>query len=178
MFAAAGAAKPSNASPVFYDFTIDIVSGPLIGQTLNGSFSFDESVLTGPTLLFNLFEPLGILETFELSFGGHSFDTSNAAMTFLILSGGEIERFLLAGAPSSYRQIRADDGLADFSITSDNVCNTSLSLCPFTYDLPDSTLFKGTFDFARRVVAMPEPWTLGMFALGLAGLGLARRRHA
>lgn len=173
-------AERAAAAPVFYDFSIDIVSGPLVGDTLAGSFSIDDSVLSGSGFLFNLFAPLGVLESFSLSFGGFDFDTSNAAMTLLAFTDSEIDRFLLSGAPSGYDRIMSNDGLADFSIISDDECDPSMVNCPFSYDLPTSAIFKGTFDFQRRseIVAMPEPWSATLFALALAMFVVASCRPA
>jgi hypothetical protein len=185
LFAVVAGADRAAATPVFYDFSIDVVSGPLVGDTLAGSFSIDDSVLTGTDFLFNLFQPLGVLESFSLSFGGFDFDTSNAAMTLLSIIDGEIDRFLLTGAPSGYNRITSTDGLADFSIISDEECGATSTLnCPFSYDLPTSTIFQGTFDFERRadIVAMSEPWSVAVFGAGLALLGVMSyrpsRRHA
>jgi hypothetical protein len=40
----------AHAAAVFYDFTAIPTDGPLLGHTLLGSFSIDNSLLSGPSL--------------------------------------------------------------------------------------------------------------------------------
>lgn len=170
ILAIVGTSNNAWSTPVFYDFSVEVQDGVLSGQTLTGSFSLDESVIAGTGFLFD-FDGLGVLDSFDLSFGGFDFDASNADLTLLAFTNGEIDRFLAAGAPSGFNRIMVSDDQADFSIVSDGECPGN---CPFLYDLDDSTSIAtgSPFSFQRRI---PEPATLELLLLA-AAMALQMRR--
>lgn len=79
--------------PVAYDFTVMVTEGSLAGNTFNGSFSYDDSTLSGVGV-----EEIGIDEglTVNMTFLGQDYaetaDTGYPEFPKLIFEAGEIQR--------------------------------------------------------------------------------------
>lgn len=84
---------PVQALPVTYDFTVVVTQGSLAGNTFNGSFSYDDSTLSGVGV-----EEIGVVDglTITMTFFGQDYletaDIDYPAFPKLIFDEGEIQR--------------------------------------------------------------------------------------
>src|SRR5262249_22096588 len=155
----------AHASEIIYNFHVSLTAGPSSGQTLNGSFSFDSALLSGP----NLDDLNGLhLQSFDLSFAGHTFNTSDSDAWILSFSNGQLTDFRIGAFVTALNQIFDLANAPDFYIA-DNM---------FTgYDPVSKTLSTGGVVLDPPLVSgVPEPSTALMLVAGLIAAGLRRRR--
>ena len=85
--------RPVQALPVTYDFTVVVTQGSLAGNTFNGSFSYDDALLSGVGA-----EEIGIADglTVNMNFLGQDYaesaDTDYPNFPKLIFENGEIQQ--------------------------------------------------------------------------------------
>lgn len=174
MFAVAAAAfsfaPATQATPVKYDFTVNVATGPLFGTTANGSFSFDSSsVVRGGTN-----NAIGLLDALDFKFNGITYDAGTANTGFLSFdAAGNLTNILFGSNCSATRC----DLPPDASWQARSGFFSYGALDGFGRFRPGTGLL--SFSLATGPVSVPEPGTLGLFGLGALLLGLfvsARRR--
>jgi hypothetical protein len=147
----------SQAAIVSYSLSGTVDSGPLLNQPYSGTFSFDDSLLTG---IGSEFLPV---PTVTVDFGG-TYTQSDAA------------------SPPEVAFLDGDLLGLSFSV---NTSNLDFSFVPgffdvseayFTYQTPQGA-GAGNIIYAP-VTAVPESSSvLGILALGICGLGTLLKRH-
>lgn len=178
----------AQASPVDYDFAVNVTSGPLLGTpTSSGSFSYDtSSIVTGGYIT-----QVGLLTALHFSFNGIGYNASTANTGYLGFdSTGNLTSFVIGSncgynEAVGYETCTVQAGSDQWSIATVNGFLGSA----FTYSTSNSPSSSdgfayGTVSFSQvdapPVASVPEPDTLGMFGFGalLLGVFVRRRRHA
>lgn len=156
----------AQATPVNYNFTVDVTTGPLAGSVENGSFSYDSNSVVPDG--FN--SASGLLTAFNFMFNGMTYDagTANTGLLGFDSSGSLSSFFISSSCP-----------LCAFAPGTDNFTLTESPTDGFVYSTAtfDSYAY-GDVTYALAGVAVPEPGALGLFGFGLLLLGgvAARRR--
>ncbi len=141
------------------------------GQTASGSFSFDNSLAPpGGGQIFNTTTGLGA-SSLLLVWAGTTWTRANAdAYRLIFNASGNLTGWGIEGVPLG--------GMTNF-IFPDFDVNT-LSGIPssfdFSYDYA-GRIFDGTLQTATVRTTVPEPATLALLGISLAGLGFSRRRR-
>lgn len=165
--AAAVFAPAAMATPVTYNFTVNVNNGPLAGTVENGTFTYDSSSVVPGSVNYSA----GLFTAFAFTFNGTTYNAGTANTGFLYFDGaGNLTSFAfgnncVAGSCSVYGgtdQWYAQPGTGGFVYST-----------PAFGDYAD-----GNVSFA--LVAVPEPGALGLFGFGLLLLSglVARRRLA
>lgn len=154
------------ATPIAYNFTVNVASGPLSGTTENGSFSFDSGSIVDGT--FN--EATGLLTALDFTFNGTTYNAGTANTGSLQFdSAGNLTGFMFGND--------CDAGVCQM-VWGSNDWFASSRLNGFWYSTPTSGIpSRGNVTSARAVsasvpVPVPEPDTLSLFGLGALMLGL------
>lgn len=166
IFAAAAAAFSfaplTEATPVNYDFTVNVSTGPLFGTAANGSFSYDSSsIVPGGTN-----SAIGLLTALDFTFNGITYDAATANTGFLSFDAARNLTNILFGSnctttncslpPTASWQSRS-------GVFSYGALNASGHYRPGTGLL--------SYSLAAGPVSVPEPGALGLFGLGALMLG-------
>lgn len=162
--AAIAFASTAQATPITYNFMVDVTSGPLLGDTESGSFTFDSSsVIPGG---FN--SASGLLTAFDFTFNGITYNagTANTGLLGFDLAG-DLTYFLIS---SSCPLCTFAPGTENFTLTP-GVNGFVYSTATF-----DSYAF-GDVTYALASVPVPEPGTLVLYGFGLLLLGVTTRRR-
>ena len=148
------AAPTTEAATVRYTFSGIVDSGSLAGETFSGELQFDNSGLThtGTESV-----PLSF---FSLNFLATAFDLTNADNT-------PTAEFLNGGFLGFSYSVSAFDPLFAFIPSSFGL---ALDQPYFSYNPVSGGAGFGSLNL------IPEPMSLALFSLGLAGMGLVRRR--
>lgn len=160
-------ATAAQATPINYDFTVDVTTGPLSGTTANGSFSYDSSSITPGA--YNL--AMGLLTAFDFTFNGIAYGAATANTGWLAFdAAGNLNDFAFGNS--------CGPGSCGITISlNDWFVSTGF----FGYGLPAfSGIGEGGVTYALAPVNVPEPGTPGLFGLGalvMIGLLVGRRRR-
>lgn len=90
---AAIATSQAHASTVIYDFTVNVTQGSLAGQTFDGTFSYDDSTLSGTGV-----EELGVEQGLKvcMNYAGRNYsetdDTSYPTFPKIVFENGKIKQ--------------------------------------------------------------------------------------
>ena len=161
-FVAGISVKPANATLITYNVSVaSITGGPFDGQSLTGSFSFDDSIIpaggTGDVVFV-------VLPDLLVQFGTLTFDETSAGAAALNFLGGTLTSFLIGGNANGPNQL--GDHIDDF-LLSPHVFIYTTSAGDIGHDTSPGGI---SFSLAQ----VPEPGTLALLGVGLLGL-LARR---
>ncbi|HEV7123682.1 MAG TPA: PEP-CTERM sorting domain-containing protein [Rhodanobacter sp.] len=156
----------AEATPVNYNFTVNVTSGELAGNVEHGSFSYDSSSIVPGD--FN--SASGLLTALDFTFDGTAYDASTANTGLLGFdSAGNLTSFLISSSCP----------LCTFAPGTDNFTITAFPMDGFVYSTAASDNFGyGDVTYALAGVSVPEPGTFGLFGFGLLLLGgVAMRRR-
>ena len=179
---AAGVMAPTTAlaAPVFitYPFEVTATSGPLAGVTAAGTFTYDTAITpTGGGQLL----AVGLLSDLNFTWDSITYNASTANTGWLYL--GSAGNFLAGGFGTNC--IAGGCGVDAF--TDQWAFGDVFGKVDFDYATPSSFGYPGTgvignptctsLSGAPVPCSLPEPATLALFGVGLAGIGLARRKR-
>ena len=175
-------AMAADAVPVTVDFTVtsNDVSNPSWERGVMGTgyFTFDDGLMpvSGNGLVGN---PILGLPTLDLFFNwfGVSFDETTAKIATLSFTDGVLSNWTIGGNYSP-----ATCGFLRYACTSSGGSAPDFDALgsgglAFT-DAQRAGLAYGPVQWSVRPTAVPEPSTLALFGLGIAGLAIVRRRRA
>jgi len=163
-----GACAAASATTITYDFTVTATTGPLAGDTANGSFSFNSSVIPVGGGEVGL---TGLLTSLTFTWDGIAYNASTANTGYLHFNGSGALTDACFGNNASPDACQANQGTEQWVV---NLGNSF-----FGYSVPqpgnnNPTAWIGTASFSRARV--PEPATLALLGLALAAVAVMRRR--
>ena len=160
------------AAIVTYDFSVTAISGPLVGTSANGFFSFDE--ITAPA--FANTNATGLITDLAFTWNGINYTEANANTGFINRDFlGKVTAMgfgtnCLAGGCTSSIFIPADNWFVDIEGASGRFAYAGLGDQDNSGGSASATLRVGNL--------LPVPATLAMLGIGLAVLGATRRKKS
>jgi hypothetical protein len=166
---AAGGAK---AVPITYDFTVNGgVAGPLAGIVAHGTFSYDSSSIT-PGMEH---DATGLLTSLSFSWNGVTYTQATANTGYLSFdaSGNLTEAVFGTNCFAGNCLVNPVDNANEFFMFADPGTSAEFSYTLAGHTAPtDFFLGRTTTTLA---VPTPEPASLALFGVALAGLGVVLR---
>ncbi|MGH8161333.1 MAG: PEP-CTERM sorting domain-containing protein [Gammaproteobacteria bacterium] len=159
-------APSAQATPVNYDFTVNVTSGPLSGAAEHGSFAYDSSSIT-PSSRNNA---AGLLTMLDFTFNGITYTAATANTGWLEFNAGSDLISFAFGTDCASGNCVVNQSTDEWWAVPGH-----FSYSTSTFDGFGS----GNVTFALAPVGVPEPGTLGLFGFGSLALGVAgwRRRR-
>jgi PEP-CTERM motif len=164
----------ANASPITFSFSVTATSGPLDGITENGTFTYDSSSIIPGGLNDNT----GLLTGLNFTWNGIAYNQTTANTGLLLFdSSGHLTKALFGDncIASECSDTGGTNEWSLFAIPGE----TTTPPFGFAYATPSTGVYEGTVTTALSPI--PEPSTLALFGVGVAGLmlvgaGLRSRR--
>lgn len=161
-------APAAQATPINYDFTVNVTTGPLSGTIANGSFSYDSGSITPGAYHF----AMELFTAFDFTFNGIAYDAANMGnLGWLAFDdAGNLNDFVFGNRCSP-------GGCGVIANHGEWLLTTGF----FLYSTPAfNGIGEGDVTYALAPVNVPEPGTPGLFGLGILvmiGLYMGRRRR-
>lgn len=156
--ASAGFALQAQAAPVVVSVGTDAFDGgSLLGKTLTGQLSYDDSSLTPLT------DSLPVIG-FSFTVGGQSYALAGAELADAIVT-------FTNGLVTGLDAVMLDTGTHDFAFSSGFGA-------PFVFYQNDNDFGAANLSFTATAAAVPEPASCALVLAAMGGVLLARRRQA